>query len=96
MAPKQRMRIANEKSAKNVTMRGNVPKSSVRKKIFRSLSYLLHLVPLCVCGRGREWRGGEGCLVKCQPMHPPEIFVHMAHHFSIFTRVEWVNVVEFQ
>jgi len=29
MAPKQRMRIANEKASKNVTMRGNVPKSSV-------------------------------------------------------------------
>lgn len=34
MAPKQRMRIANEKAMKNVTMRGNVPKSSV------SFSYL--------------------------------------------------------
>lgn len=29
MAPKQRMRLANEKAMKNVTMRGNVPKSSV-------------------------------------------------------------------
>lgn len=29
MAPKQRMRIANEKASKNVTMRGNVPKSTV-------------------------------------------------------------------
>lgn len=29
MAPKQRMRIANEKASKYVTMRGNVPKSSV-------------------------------------------------------------------
>ncbi|CAH0767647.1 unnamed protein product [Bemisia tabaci] len=28
MAPKQRMRIANEKASKNVTQRGNVPKSS--------------------------------------------------------------------
>lgn len=31
MAPKQRMRIANEKASKNVTLRGNVPKSSVSK-----------------------------------------------------------------
>jgi hypothetical protein len=31
MAPKQRMRIANEKASKNVTMRGNVPKSTVSK-----------------------------------------------------------------
>lgn len=29
MAPKQRMRIANEKATKNITLRGNVPKSSV-------------------------------------------------------------------
>lgn len=29
MAPKQRMRIANEKASKYITMRGNVPKSSV-------------------------------------------------------------------
>jgi hypothetical protein len=33
MAPKQRMRIANEKASKNVTMRGNVPKSSVSMPI---------------------------------------------------------------
>lgn len=29
MAPKQRMRLANEKAMKNVTLRGNVPKTSV-------------------------------------------------------------------
>lgn len=34
MAPKQRMRIANEKASKYVTMRGNVPKSSVSDLIF--------------------------------------------------------------
>ncbi|KAG7169591.1 Stress-associated endoplasmic reticulum protein 1-like [Homarus americanus] len=28
MAPKQRMRIANDKAAKNVTQRGNVPKTT--------------------------------------------------------------------
>lgn len=33
MAPKQRMRIANEKAIKNITKRGNVPKSSVSNKI---------------------------------------------------------------
>lgn len=36
MAPKQRMRIANEKASKNVTMRGNVPKSSVSMPIIWS------------------------------------------------------------
>jgi len=29
MAPKQKMRLANEKHSKNVTNRGNVPKSLV-------------------------------------------------------------------
>lgn len=29
MAPKQRMRIANEKASRNITMRGNVPKTTV-------------------------------------------------------------------
>lgn len=33
MAPPQRMRVANEKASKYVTMRGNVPKSSVGVKI---------------------------------------------------------------
>ena len=31
MAPKQRMRLANEKHSQNVNMRGNVPKTAVRK-----------------------------------------------------------------
>lgn len=34
MAPKQRMRIANEKATKNITLRGNVPKSSVSRSFF--------------------------------------------------------------
>ena len=29
MAPKQRMKLANEKAAKNVVQRGNVPKTLV-------------------------------------------------------------------
>lgn len=33
MAPKQRMRVANEKASKYITMRGNVPKSAVSGKI---------------------------------------------------------------
>lgn len=37
MAPKQRMRIANEKASKYVTMRGNVPKSSVSTSTTHSL-----------------------------------------------------------
>lgn len=33
MAPKQRMRVANEKASKNITQRGNVPKSTVSRTI---------------------------------------------------------------
>lgn len=46
MAPKQRMRIANEKASKYVTMRGNVPKSSVSVFLFcfNISAFLLHLV----------------------------------------------------
>lgn len=29
MAPTQRIKVANEKASKNITMRGNVPKSTV-------------------------------------------------------------------
>lgn len=32
MAPKQRMRVANEKASKNITLRGNVPKSTVSRQ----------------------------------------------------------------
>lgn len=38
MAPKQRMRIANEKATKNITLRGNVPKSSV--SFLKRLNYV--------------------------------------------------------
>lgn len=31
MAPTQRIKVANEKASKNITLRGNVPKSTVRK-----------------------------------------------------------------
>ena len=29
MAPQQRIKVANEKANKNITLRGNVPKSTV-------------------------------------------------------------------
>lgn len=41
MAPKQRMRIANEMASKNITLRGNVPKST---KVCIILSILLCLI----------------------------------------------------
>ncbi|KYN01837.1 hypothetical protein ALC62_07309 [Cyphomyrmex costatus] len=40
MAPKQRMRIANEKATKNITLRGNVPKSSITVKSRRTFVFL--------------------------------------------------------
>lgn len=46
MAPKQRMRIANEKASKNITMRG-VPKSSV--STFIIMIYLKGLTYVAVC-----------------------------------------------
>lgn len=30
MAPQQRIKVANEKAQRNITLRGNVPKSNVR------------------------------------------------------------------
>ncbi|KAF3429692.1 hypothetical protein E2986_11076 [Frieseomelitta varia] len=53
MAPKQRMRIANERATKNITLRGNVPKSSVKscdkvdKLIARIMTFVI--VPITNC-----------------------------------------------
>lgn len=43
MAPKQRMRLANEKAMKNVILRGNVPKSSVSTILFVVASMYFYL-----------------------------------------------------
>ncbi|XP_075219081.1 stress-associated endoplasmic reticulum protein 2 [Lycorma delicatula] len=51
MAPKQRMRIANDKASKNVTMRGNVPKSSKPQDDKYPVGpWLLALFVFVVCG----------------------------------------------
>ncbi|KAK3926968.1 Stress-associated endoplasmic reticulum protein 2 [Frankliniella fusca] len=51
MAPKQRMRIANEKASKNVTLRGNVPKSSKpQDEKYPVGPWLLALFIFVVCG----------------------------------------------
>lgn len=51
MAPKQRIRFANEKASKNITLRGNVPKSSknVEEK-YPVGPWLLALFIFVVCG----------------------------------------------
>ncbi|XP_015511834.1 stress-associated endoplasmic reticulum protein 2 [Neodiprion pinetum] len=51
MAPKQRMRIANEKATKNITLRGNVPKSSKATEDASPVGpWLLALFIFVVCG----------------------------------------------
>ncbi|XP_044011906.1 stress-associated endoplasmic reticulum protein 2 [Aphidius gifuensis] len=51
MAPKQRMRIANEKATKNITLRGNVPKSSKAQEESSPVGpWLLALFIFVVCG----------------------------------------------
>ncbi|XP_011312960.1 stress-associated endoplasmic reticulum protein 1 [Fopius arisanus] len=51
MAPKQRMRIANEKATKNITLRGNVPKSSKSAEEEAPVGpWLLALFIFVVCG----------------------------------------------
>ncbi|XP_055641857.1 stress-associated endoplasmic reticulum protein 2 [Toxorhynchites rutilus septentrionalis] len=51
MAPKQRIRIANEKASRNITLRGNVPKStkSAEEK-YPVGPWLLALFIFVVCG----------------------------------------------
>ncbi|XP_059471833.1 stress-associated endoplasmic reticulum protein 2 [Neocloeon triangulifer] len=51
MAPKQRMRIANEKASKNVTLRGNVPKTTKQSdEKYPVGPWLLALFVFVVCG----------------------------------------------
>ncbi|CAG9836434.1 unnamed protein product [Diabrotica balteata] len=51
MAPKQRMRLANEKAMKNVTLRGNVPKSTKQSQESSPVGpWLLALFVFVVCG----------------------------------------------
>ncbi|CAG0907288.1 unnamed protein product [Cyprideis torosa] len=51
MAPKQRMRIANEKATKNITQRGNVPKTLKSTSNDYSVGpWLLGLFIFVVCG----------------------------------------------
>lgn len=58
MAPQQRIKVANEKASKNITLRGNVPKSTVStfnvipygitQKIFKNFPVFLFFVKSCV------------------------------------------------
>ncbi|XP_044269748.1 stress-associated endoplasmic reticulum protein 2 [Tribolium madens] len=51
MAPKQRMRFANEKASKNVMLRGNVPKSSKQQSENSPVGpMILALFIFVVCG----------------------------------------------
>lgn len=51
MAPPQRIRVANEKCTKYITMRGNVPKSSrLKENQYPVGPWLLALFIFVVCG----------------------------------------------
>jgi len=51
MAPKQRMRLANEKHSKNVELRGNVPKTmNPKDEKYAVGPVLLGLFLFVVCG----------------------------------------------
>lgn len=51
MAPKQRMRIANEIASKNILQRGNVPKSTKEKDDqYPVAPWLIGLFIFVVCG----------------------------------------------
>nr|ALX72359.1 cell protein CPr4 [Odontobuthus doriae] len=51
MVTSQRMRIANEKASKNVTQRGNVPKTTrVQEEKYPVGPWLLGLFIFVVCG----------------------------------------------
>uniref|UniRef100_A0A8C4QBR7 Stress-associated endoplasmic reticulum protein n=1 Tax=Eptatretus burgeri TaxID=7764 RepID=A0A8C4QBR7_EPTBU len=55
MVAKQRMRLANEKHSKNITQRGNVSKTTVRKPQddkYPVGPWLLALFVFVVCGSG--------------------------------------------
>ncbi|KAK3096241.1 hypothetical protein FSP39_024863 [Pinctada imbricata] len=54
MAAKQRMRLANEKHSKNITTRGNVPKSlKPSEDKYPVGPWLLALFIFVVCGSGK-------------------------------------------
>ena len=48
MVASQRMKVANEKASKYVTMRGNVPKSSVSQFYFVFLCFIVYTSHLIV------------------------------------------------
>ncbi|CRK97154.1 CLUMA_CG010551, isoform A [Clunio marinus] len=51
MAPTQRIKVANEKASKNITLRGNVPKSTKNGDEKLSVGpWLLALFLFVVCG----------------------------------------------
>ncbi|PAA48977.1 hypothetical protein BOX15_Mlig001044g1 [Macrostomum lignano] len=51
MAPKQRMRIMNERASNNITQRGNIPKSLKTKSDGPPVSaWLLGVFVFVVCG----------------------------------------------
>uniref|UniRef100_T1KZG0 Stress-associated endoplasmic reticulum protein n=1 Tax=Tetranychus urticae TaxID=32264 RepID=T1KZG0_TETUR len=50
MVKTQRMKVANEKASKNVTLRGNVPKTTLTDDKYPVGPWLLALFIFVVCG----------------------------------------------
>ncbi|XP_065074986.1 stress-associated endoplasmic reticulum protein 2-like [Ochlerotatus camptorhynchus] len=52
MAPQQRIRMANEKASRNITQRGNVPKTNktAEENVYPVGPWLLALFIFVVCG----------------------------------------------
>lgn len=54
MAPPQRMRVANEKASKYVTMRGNVPKSSVSRNLLLLIAFKFSVIYFKLTFQGKK------------------------------------------
>ncbi|XP_067851089.1 stress-associated endoplasmic reticulum protein 1-like isoform X1 [Heptranchias perlo] len=85
MVAKQRIRMANEKHSKNITQRGNVPKSSKATPDEKSSvgPWLLALFIFVVCGSEAPRRHGDKQRVKLpvrgemEPMKLSKSFLKM-------------------
>ena len=74
MAPKQKMRLANEKHSKNVTNRGNVPKSLVSHMLSNDDIHTAGRVYIFVCllhTAGHEYTKGSS--LKSSPARARKI-----------------------
>ncbi|CAG0915022.1 unnamed protein product [Notodromas monacha] len=89
MAPKQRMRIANEKAQKNVVMRGQVPKTLKNQEDKYPVDpWLLGLFIFVVCGSGSVTRGDD-------PWRSSKVPLDRARVCSCLDMSPWLQVTSF-